>query len=404
VLRYADKVFGLKAHIQGVRDGRARPRIKTSTVISSILVMMLSRMGSFNALEQTRSCFFWKEENKGKLPSADTIGNVTAAVDLATVRPALKQVYARCKRNKSLKPLFPKMGFAVIVDGHESSASYKRCCCGCLHRKIETESGTRIQFYHRHVTAVLLHRDGVLLLDLEMQRPGEDEVAAATRLLDRLFQEYPRAFDLVIADGLYARAPFFKLVKEHGKDAIAVLKDDRRDLFQDAMGLFKQEEPIVFQRDGVTCKCWDSEGFASWPQMGQDIRVVWSQETKTVKSQMTGREEVCISDWVWATTLPKARVDTKPFVTVGHKRWDVENKAFNELVNDWHADHVYKHTPTAIEVCWLLTMLAYNLFEAFIRLNLKRVVRERHTKEYFACLIAGEFYGPTSGCSPPAIA
>jgi hypothetical protein len=386
-----------------MHDGRIRPRIKTSTAISSVLVMLLSRMGSFNALEQTKSCFYWKEEDKKEvLPSADTIGKVTAAVDLATVRPALKQVYVRRKRNKSLKPLFPKLGFAAILDGHESSASYKRCCCGCLHRKVETESGTRIQFYHRHVTAVLLHKDGVLLLDLEMQRPGEDEVAAATRLLMRLFQDYPRAFKVVIADGLYARAPFFKLVKDHGKDAIAVLKDDRRDLFQDAMGLFKQEEPVVFERDGgVTCTCWDIEGFTSWQQLGHEVRVVRSLETKTVKSQMTGLEETRTSDWVWVTTLPKARVDTKPFVTFGHKRWDIENKAFNELVNDWHADHVYKHCPTAIEACWLLTMLAYNLFETFIRLNLKAVVRKGHTKEYFARLISAELYGQTSGSSPP---
>lgn len=364
--------------------------------------MMLSRMGSFNALEQTKSCFYWKKEDKkGVLPSADTLGDVIASVDLVTVRAALKEVYVRRKRNKSLKPLFPKLGFAVIVDGHESSASYKRVCCGCLHRRVETASGTAIQFYHRHVTAVLLHKDGVLLLDLEMQRPGEDEVAAATRLLKRLLHDYPRAFELVIADGLYARSPFFELIKDNGKDAIAVLKDDRRDLFQDAMGLFKQEPPVVFQRDGITCECWDMEGFTSWPQLGHEVRVVRSRETKSMKSQMTGLEETITSDWVWVTTLPKDRIDTKPFVTFGHKRWDIENKAFNELVNDWHADHVYKHTPTAIEACWLLTMLAYNLFEAFIHLNLKAVARKAHTKKYFACLIAAEIYGQTSGSSPP---
>jgi hypothetical protein len=248
--------------------------------------------------------------------------------------------------------------------------------------------------------AVLLCRDFVLLLDLELQRPGEDEVAAATRLLERLCRDYPRAFDMVVADGLYARAPFFKMVEDHGKDAIAVLKDDRRDLFQDAIGLFKQEEPVIFQRDGVTCECWDIEGFTSWPQVGQDVRVVQSLETKTVRPQMTGMEESRKSEWMWVTTVPKERVGTEPFVITGHKRWDIENKAFNELVNFWHADHVYKHTPTAIEACWLLTMLAYNLFEAFIHLNLKAVVREAHTKQHFACLIAADIYGEPRAASP----
>lgn len=386
--------------MKDVRDGRARPRIKTPTVIASALVMLLSRMGSFNALAQTKSCFFWKEDNTGELPSADTIGDVISKIDLTALRAVLKHVYHRLKRNKALKPLFPNSGFAVIMDGHESSASYKRCCCGCLHRKVETASGTEIQFYHRHVMAVLLCRDFVLLLDLEMQRAGEDEVAAATRLLERLLRDYPRAFEMVVADGLYARAPFFKMIADHGKDAIAVLKDDRRDLFQDAIGLFKQEEPVVFQKNGVTCECWDAEGFTSWPQVGQDVRVVRSLETKTARPQMTGLEELRKSAWMWVTTVSKERVSTEPFVVTGHKRWDIENKAFNELVNYWHADHVYKHTPTAIEACWLLTMLAYNLFEAFFHLNLKTIVREDRTKQHFARLIAADLYGEPRASSP----
>jgi len=38
--------------------------------------------------------------------------------------------------------------------------------------------------------------------------PGENEVAAATLLLERTFLNYSRAFDIVVADGLYAQAPF----------------------------------------------------------------------------------------------------------------------------------------------------------------------------------------------------
>jgi hypothetical protein len=386
-------VFDLKARLKRVTDGRPRPRIKTPMVVGSALVMALAQVGSLNALEQTKTCFFWKKENEGELPSADTIGNALGQVDVAALRAEIRHVYSRLKRNKALRPLFSNSRFAVIVDGHESSASYKRCCCGCLHREIKTASGSVMQYYHRHVMAVLLCRDFVLLLDLEMQRPGEDEVAAATRLLERLFRDYPRAFDMVIADGLYARASFFKMVADHGKQAVAVLKDDRRDLFQDAMGLFKQEEPVVFRKDRLTRRCWDIEGFNSWVQMGKDVRVVRSLETMTVRRQMTGREETRDSDWLWATTVPKEQVGTEVFVETGHKRWDIENKAFNELVTYWHADHVYKHAPVAIEAFWLITMLAYNLFHAFIHLNLKPIVRRAYTKHHLGRMVAAELYG-----------
>jgi hypothetical protein len=399
LLRYADKVFDLKAQLRRITDSRPRPRIKTPVVVGSALLMALAQVGSLNALEQTKSCFSWKKENEGELPSADTIGSALNQVDVAALRATIKQVYHRLKRNKALRHPFQAKRFAVIIDGHESSASYKRCCCGCLHREIKTTSGSVIQYYHRHVMAILLCRDFVLLLDIEMQRPGEDEVAAATRLLDRLVRDYPRAFDTVIADGLYARASFFKMVADHGKYAIAVLKDDRRDLLQDAMGLFKQEEPLVFREDRIIRRCWDIEGFTSWVQLGKDVRVVRSLETRTVRSQMTGKEETRESDWMWATTVPQEQVGTKVFVETGHKRWDIENKAFNELVTYWHADHVYKHAPVAIEAFWLITMLAYNLFHAFIHLNLKSSVRTVYTKHHLGRLIAAGLYGMSVGSS-----
>jgi hypothetical protein len=82
-----------------------------------------------------------------------------------------------------------------------------------------------------------------ILVDLEPQRPGEDEVATARRLLGRVLSRYPRAFQLVLADGLYAQAPFFNLLLAHGKHALVVLKDERRDLYQDACGLFAVNPP-----------------------------------------------------------------------------------------------------------------------------------------------------------------
>ena len=150
--------------------------------------------------------------------------------------------------------------------------------------------------------------------DLELQMPGEDEVAAATRLLERLCLNYPRAFDIVVADGLYAQAPFFKTVIAHGKQVIAVLKDDRRDLLQDAMGIFRQEQPFVFQNHRVSRQCWDMEGFKSWTSFGQEARVVRSVETTTVCRHKTGEKEDCVSEWMWVTSLPKQSVPTETFV------------------------------------------------------------------------------------------
>ena len=357
--------------------------------------MALAQLGSLNALEQTmkRNNFRrgWIGDNP---PSADTIGNVAEKINTDCVRKLIKHVYSRLKRNKALKP-FLAGKFVLVIDGHESSSSYLMHCKGCLKRTINTLEGDRTQYYHRHVMAQLVCGNFYLPLDIEPQRPGEDEVAAAIRLLKRVLRNYPRAFSLILADGLYLRANFFKLVLKHGKEVIVVLKDERRDLLKDARGLFKTENSHVYQDKKVKRECWDIEHFTSWEQLGREVRVVRSLETSRNKRQEN------ISDWVWVGTISKERLPTEQFVKIAHGRWKIENNGFNELVNYWHADHVYRHDSVAIETFWLLTMLAYILFHAFIGLNLKPEIRYKHTKAYWAQVITAELYFEISCIAMP---
>ena len=77
---------------------------------------------------------------------------------------------------------------------------------------------------------------------------------------------------------------------------------------------------------------------------------------------------------------------------IGHPRWDIENHGFNELVNGWHADHVYQHDPNAIQAFLLTAFLAYNIFHAFISLNLRPQIRLGKPQIFWARLIAAELY------------
>ena len=79
-------------------------------------------------------------------------------------------------------------------------------------------------------------------------------------------------------------------------------------------------------------------------------------------------------------------------VQLGHARWGIENQGFNELVNRWHADHVYKHSPTAMLVFWLMAMVGLNLFLAFYHRNLKPTARKAASMLHIARLIAAELY------------
>lgn len=182
------------------------------------------------------------------------------------------------------------------------------------------------------------------------------------------------------------------MVLSNRRDVIAVLKDGRRDLLQDAYGLFQTQQPMVYQSGNTVKQCWDIEHFASWTQIGMEVHVVRCLDSATVRRQITGQTEQQTANWVWVRTISKEKLPTKAFIDFGHSRWVIENNELNELLAYWHVGHVYKHHPVAIEAFWLLTMLAYNLFHAFIRLNIKHVLRCKHSNIYWARLTAAEIY------------
>jgi len=397
LIAYSEKVFRFSEVIVArIADRRTQPRIPTSLVVQSAAVLFWARMGSLNALELTARSGFFRHWLGQSVCSADSIGRVHSLMDAAGLRQGIHHIYDRLKRNKAL-PDHHGIGIAVL-DGHESHASYRRQCPGCLQRTIHTGNTDRTQFYHRQVTIMLLPaaRPGCqavrLVLDHEPQRAGEDEVATALRLLKRVILNYPRAFDLVLADALYATAPFFNFLLAHGKHALTVLKDERRNLFQDAAGLFASVSPLAGSFRNRPCSWWDFPDLLSWPQVHTPVRVIRSLETHSVKRQLDGKDDFLNSDWIWVTTLPVHLVSTSRAVAFGHQRWDIENHGFNELANGWHTDHIYKHHPNAIE-CFLLTaFLAFNIFHAFFALNLKPEIRKGRTQVFWSKFMAAEIY------------
>lgn len=373
----------------------------TGAALEALFLMFFGRLGSLNALEQTRSSAFWSRRLGRALPSADTLGRIAAGIEPDRLREVLDAFYAARKAAKAIPA--PLHGFmALVVDGHESTSSELRCCDGCLERVVTTLKGPRTQYYHRYVAGLLVG-DGVeLWLDLEPQRRGEDEVAAAIRLAERIHRAHPRAFDVVVGDGLYTQARFFEAIRALGKDVIAVLKREELLLTREARELFAQIDAVEVARPkGRTCQAWDVEGLRLGEGDDVPVRVVRTIETESVRRQRTGRVETMTTEWLWVTTIEKARASTKTIVELGHRRWAIENEGFNAMANHWKADHIYRNDPVAIEMLTLLAMLASNVAQAFFEGSLKPELRARTTLTHVIALIAGAIRSGHEVCTAP---
>lgn len=396
ILAYANKAFQLKHWWKGVRDSRRRPQIPTEVFPASLFVMFLCRLCSFHELEQYRDLVAWSRwlpaAKDRRMPCADEIAYVSERLDLATLRDVLGHLYTHLKRNKVLQRI---RGWRVAaVDGHEIGWSYKRCCEECLTRKIEVKGrASRIQYYHRIVALQLLGETFRLLLDAELVKKGEDEVGAAKRLIERVLRRFPRSFDILTGDALYAQAPVLQLLRKHHKHAVMVLKDEHRDLLVDAEALFRTQQPRIVQQGPTTFHYWDIEGFTSWTGLDHPVRVVRSIESTSVRERVgkEWRPSVQVHNWTWVTTLSQNQVPTASVVRFGHARWQIENQGFNEIVKDWHADHYFHHHPNAIVAVWLILFIAHAVFHCFVSRNLKPPLRRNRPTIFWARQIAACF-------------
>jgi hypothetical protein len=259
--------------------------------------------------------------------------------------------------------------------------SRHRCCEGCSERKLKVHGQEEIEYYHRGVVCHLIGFDIAVVLDMELLRPGEGEIVAAKRLLERVLRDYGRFFDAVVGDALYLEAPFFNFCIEHGKHVMAVIKGDQRALLQDAQGLFSQMTPRLWEEPRRLTEVWDEGGFTSAEGVKARLRVLHAHETITRRRRIAHEwlEDVEDHDWWWATTFPLSAISSYHLWRAGHCRWDVENDVFNTLSTHWGLDHCFKHEPRAITNFILTLFIAFVLLQSFYLRNLKPPLRRHLT-------------------------
>ena len=383
----------MQRELEALVDHRVKPEIPAAVFAKALLILWLCRLPSLNALDRFGRRGAGRRFLRHAMPSADQLAHISEILDVPGLRAILGRMYKRLVRNKVLRPL--RGHRLAVIDGHEINASYDRCCRHCQTRQITVNGQTRTQYYHRAVVFLLVGPEFRFLLDFELLRPHDDEGTAALRLVRRVLEAYPRSFDILLGDGLYPQARLFTLLRRHGKHALVVLKDERRDLLKDARGLFGSKPHRAFTLDATRYQCWDIEQLDSWDSYPEKLRVVRSIESTTIRERKKGRwsERQQTTEWVWGTTLPAAEVPTATIVCFGHERWRIENEAFNELCNQWHADHYFHHHPTSITALWLLLFIAHALFHCFLR-NLKPCLRQGMPRYFWAWLMLVEFLLP----------
>jgi hypothetical protein len=231
-------------------------------------------------------------------------------------------------------------------------------------------------------------------------RPGEEECAAALRLLRRLREQYgPRFFDVVVVDSWYANGPFLQaVVEELGWPLIAVLKQERFEVHQEARALTAGRPPDHrVERDGRQVEVWEVDSLRFSDSYPGPVRVVRVRERWRERHRVGGAwvHEDQEQNWIWVVAGDLDGYDGVAIRDWGHLRWKVENNAFGELTQHWHLTHCAHHHPVAVVALLWIKLLAFTLFHAFAILHGKQFRLGRATlnevrKQIYRSLLCGQ--------------
>jgi hypothetical protein len=391
LIRYSNKIFDLFSVIASVTDKRIRPQIPTVKAVTAVIIMYFTNQGSLNGLSQEIAY----KRLKGFFPSVSTIARSADSMDLDGVREVGIDIYKKARAKKMLSAV---SGMWVgVVDGHEQITSSYCKCKYCRERTITRKDGIKdIQYYHQFVAFILAGPKVSFMIDIEPILPGEGEITSAYRLIERVCRNYPKAFYAVIGDGLYLKETVFNLLKTHHKYSIAVLKEERRQLFEEANRLSLLSEPESYRKGKTYYRVWDHSISGCWDGYGKEVRVIASEEATPVrvhsKDGKSFEEKLRKANWMWVTNLPRSEDPggLKNTVSVCHSRWQIENQCFNETVNTWNADHVYRHSANGVIAFLLLLFICVNIFNIFRIRNIKD--RRIKTKIFLIRLVRSGFH------------
>jgi hypothetical protein len=384
-LAYAVKVFRLNWLLRGVRDQRSDPRIPTRALLLSLVMGVIFRVGSYlNLSAQTKRRRWQHLIHWAQQISHDAFGYGAERFNLEDLRQTLAQVNQQLKANKALESC--KIGGMLFLslDANEHFKSRSRCCPQCCQRQIEEtdaqgQKQTVIEYYHRYVFAQINGPKLNVLLDLEPIRPGEGEAEAALRLLGRIRRVYGvRFFDAVTIDSWYVQGPFLKAVEKLGWSWIVVLKQERMEVFQEARQLSqgqKAERQFHDEERERDVQLWAVKDLSFSQAYGRNVWVVHSREewieTRIVGGKKTHQPRQ--SDWWWMVCQELQSYPVSVIYQGGHRRWGIENKAFNELTQFYHLEHCYHHEPHAMLAQMLILMLGFLLFSAYAVRHSQRI-------------------------------
>jgi len=348
--RYAGRCLRLARYFKRPGDGRVKAQIGAETLVWALIVGEIIRHGAFHAIEALVGSRARRALAVARAFGDDSLAYFTERLDSDSTRQALVLALHQAKRNKA----FENSRFiGLALDGTGAARTCKKRCRWC--RPIRNSEDQVVGYNHRFSMIGVVGTGLSLPFDVEPYGPGDSEQAASVRLLSRALQQLgPRFADYVVADGLYAQAPFLHVTGKLGLHAVVRLKENLPELLAAAKARFEgRRSSLTFTHGKDRVEVWDAEDFDPWEALNwTTVRVL-----RYVQHKPDGK----VVEAYWLTNFPSPQVGSRALFLMAKSRWEIENQGFNEGKNHYGMEKIRHHHENSLLVGWLLCCLAMTI-------------------------------------------
>jgi Transposase DDE domain len=358
---YAHKVFAKDDRLGRMSDGRRDPTLPLSAVLATWQWGLMRRTPSTEQIGDLLRDRRWRAR-LGLKPaaggSADRAAEVLDSLALEEWNEMMIQDFFIARRAGVLtdEGLYGKR--CAALDLSELFNSEKIHCPQCQVREktVQDEQGEKRlvkEYYHQAVALVWVSGPLPFVLGWELLAPGEGELTAALRLLERLLPRLRKSLDLILGDALYCCRPFFQTVCGAGLEGLAISSGQTE--MDDEIDLLRKTDPPRTV-PGIEVAVWEMESEAWRQDLKRPLRIIHGERRYEAPPWKHERKQLRV-----VTSVPVEILPAGQGWKVGRCRWRIENGTFNRLTRDYSLTHNYHHSPAAI-----VALLAMRSFACFL--------------------------------------
>lgn len=318
----------------------------------------------------------------------DTLIHLLKKIDNEQLGSMAHKMVKDLIRAKRLPTAFLDGHLMIAVDGVCIFSSRTYHCEECI---VINHGDGVTSYLHYMLEAKVICRDGSTLSVMTepiLNPKGNTydkqdcELKAFKRLQSRLKAAFPRTKMVLLADSLYACAPFFEICEDNTWEFIVTFKGGSiPTLFDEAMTLLSLETDTVkkLDKDGV-CQTWRWLDNLEYVAGKKEFQLGFIEYRET---DQAGDEDDRY--FAWLTSFLPNRDNVASYGKGGRLRWKIENEGNNEQKNGYRMEHFCDCSNTnALIGLFLLLQIAHTLMQLLARSS---IVEGFETLQFLAFLL-----------------